>query len=179
MWTHENILKGRMAEALVAELLSQCGNKVYRFGYETVLQNLTQVDSSFDRQSEVGQQIISIPDFLVLNEAGSPFFLEVKFRSLPDCWCDEDLTMFKNIQRFWKAKIILVTPDMPYFRITQSPYFDNQGKPTFEELQDDGDLHIRSRKLRKFNRSVEKYFPKIRGNKSLHGSSEKMYGGSS
>jgi len=35
----ENILKGRMAESLVEELLKKCGNKVYRFGYE--VKNIT------------------------------------------------------------------------------------------------------------------------------------------
>ena len=60
----ESILKGRMAESLVEELLKQCGNKVYRFGYEAVLQNLTQLEKAFDRESEVGQRIKSIPDFM-------------------------------------------------------------------------------------------------------------------
>lgn len=40
----ENILKGRMAEGLVEELLKESGNKVYRFGYEAILQNLTQLE---------------------------------------------------------------------------------------------------------------------------------------
>ena len=35
-----NIIKGRIAEALVEELLRACGNNVYRFGYESLLQNL-------------------------------------------------------------------------------------------------------------------------------------------
>lgn len=50
----ENIVKGRIAEGLIGELLKKCGNKVYRFGYEAVLQNLTQLEKSFDRESEVG-----------------------------------------------------------------------------------------------------------------------------
>mgnify|MGYP001617379854 FL=1 len=67
MMPPENILKGRMAEALVDELLRSSGNIVYRFGYEAVLQNLTQVERAFDGESEIGRQIRSIPDFLVLN----------------------------------------------------------------------------------------------------------------
>ena len=41
----ENVIKGRIAEALVEELLRSSGNKVYRFGYESILQNLTQTDA--------------------------------------------------------------------------------------------------------------------------------------
>ena len=40
----ESILKGRMAESLVSEILREAGNQVYRFGYESTLQNLTQVE---------------------------------------------------------------------------------------------------------------------------------------
>lgn len=41
----ENIIKGRIAEAIIEELLRTSGNKVYRFGYESILQNLIQTDS--------------------------------------------------------------------------------------------------------------------------------------
>jgi hypothetical protein len=79
----ENVIKGRIAEALVEELLRRSGNKVYRFGYESILQNLTQTDSGFDRHSRNGngEQVRWIPDFVVVNSSGTSFFLEVKFRS--------------------------------------------------------------------------------------------------
>lgn len=53
----ENILKGRIAESLVEELLRECESRVYRFGYESILQNLAQVEKVFDRYTEVGEQI--------------------------------------------------------------------------------------------------------------------------
>lgn len=40
-FTPEKMLKGRMAESMVEELLKRSDNKVYRFGYEAILQNLT------------------------------------------------------------------------------------------------------------------------------------------
>jgi hypothetical protein len=49
----ENILKGQTAESLVSEILREAGNQVYRFGYESTLQNLTQVKKIFDRNSTV------------------------------------------------------------------------------------------------------------------------------
>lgn len=74
MWSPENILKGRMGEALIDELLSNSGNTVYRFGYETILQNLTQSDREFDRKTETGQQISCTPDYVVVNQYRKPFF---------------------------------------------------------------------------------------------------------
>lgn len=79
----ENIIKGRIAEAIIEELLRASGNKVYRFGYESTLQNLVQTPSEFDRKSKNGQRVSSMPDFIVINADGSPYFVEVKFRSDP------------------------------------------------------------------------------------------------
>lgn len=153
----ENLLKGRMAETLVDELLRSAGNKVYRFGYEAVIQNLTQIEPVFDRRSEVGQQISSIPDFLVLNTFGQPFFVEVKFRSDPQWW---DIRMLKIIEKFWKAKVILVTLKKPYFRLVQPPYFDERRELLFGNLAEDKDLNITSEDLERFGPLVERYFLK-------------------
>ncbi|HSE90551.1 MAG TPA: hypothetical protein VLJ79_30360 [Candidatus Binatia bacterium] len=79
-----NLIKGRIAEALVEELLRTCGNNVYRFGYESLLQNLVQFNSKFDRETKNGQQVRSIPDFVVVNGRGRPTFVEAKFRWDPD-----------------------------------------------------------------------------------------------
>lgn len=38
---------------IVEELLRACGNQVYRFGYESILQNLGQNGSRFDPQSSL------------------------------------------------------------------------------------------------------------------------------
>jgi hypothetical protein len=46
----ENILKGRIGETLIEEMLKQAGHKVYRFGYEAVIQNLSQLEKKFDRK---------------------------------------------------------------------------------------------------------------------------------
>lgn len=154
----ENLLKGRMAETLVDELLRSAGNKVYRFGYEAVLQNLTQIDPGFDRKSEIGQQISSIPDFLVLNQSGQPFFVEVKFRTDPKWKYDYGVRLLKKIERFWKAKVIMVTLQKPYFRIANPPYFDEKNEPRFEELGRDQDLNVTGIELEKFSPLVENYF---------------------
>ncbi len=158
MWNPENLLKGRMAEALVEELLKRSGNKVYHFGYESVLQNLTQVERAFDRETEIGQQIRSIPDFLVLNQTGKPFFVEVKFRSDPEWKFGDGITVLRNIERFWKAKVIVVTLQKPYFRVADPPYFDSQGQPGFVSLERDQDLNVTAGELEKFSWLIENYF---------------------
>ncbi len=155
----ENVLKGRMAESLVDELLRNSGNRVYRFGYEAVLQNLTQIDPNFDRKDRIGQQISSIPDFLVLSPLGKPFFVEVKFRSNPAPLHDDFVSLLKIIEKFWAAKVILVTPQQPYFRIANPPsYFDDEGRLVFRNLEDDPDLNVTCEGLRKFDSLVQKYF---------------------
>ena len=152
----ESVLKGRMAETLVDELLRRADNKVYRFGYEAILQNLTQAESTFDGESEVGRKIRSIPDFLVLNGSGKPFFVEVKFRTDPESQYVTDF--LENIEMFWKAKVILVTLDAPHLRVANPPYFNSEGKPIFGKLEDDPDLNVTSEKLHKFDSLVQKYF---------------------
>ena len=60
----ESMLKGRMAETLFEEMMKASGNIVYRFGYEAIVQNLTQLAEKFDRYNKVGEKIRSIPDFI-------------------------------------------------------------------------------------------------------------------
>ena len=124
----ESLLKGRMAESLVSQILRDAGNQVYRFGYESTLQNLTQVEKVFDRNTEIGKKIQSIPDLLVINSKGEPFFIEVKFRWNRD-WHKNDYEMLKGLEDFWKPTIIFVTCyTKPYFLATNPPYYNRKTK---------------------------------------------------
>lgn len=152
----ESILKGRIAEGLVEELLKKSGNKVYRFGYEAVLQNLTQLEKVFDRESEVGQRIKSIPDFIVISKEGKPFFVEVKFRTDFVVY-SKDIRRIELIEKFWRAKIIIVTPEKPYFRISSSPYLNKKQEWTWIPLEEDQNFGIAADVFKKFNGLVEKY----------------------
>lgn len=155
----ENILKGRMAESLIEELLKQCGNRVYRFGYEAVLQNLTQLEELFDRESEVGQRISSIPDFIAV-KGRRILLVEVKFRTDP-IFYQKDFKKLKMIDEFWQAKVILVTPIKPYFRVFIPPYFDEKGglkgRLNLIPIEEDPDLGVTPDILEKFNELVEEY----------------------
>jgi len=153
----KSILKGRMAEALAEELLKLCGNRVYRFGYEAILQNLTQLEKAFDRENEVGQRIKSIPDFIVINNEGKPFFVEVKFRTELIVY-SKDIKRIELIEKFWKAKIILLTLQKPYFRVSNSPYLNKKGEWEWVPLEEDKDLKVSQNILNQFNELVEKYY---------------------
>jgi hypothetical protein len=124
MMDPENIIKGRIAEAIIEELLRTSGNRVYRFGYESILQNLVQHDSRFDRHSGNGEQVRSIPDFVVVNTEGRSFFVEVKFRSDP-VWLLKT-PLLKQLKEYWQAKLILVTITKPYFRIVDPQFLFDQ-----------------------------------------------------
>jgi hypothetical protein len=147
-----NIIKGRIAEALVEELLRACGNNVYRFGYESLLQNLVQADSNFDRRTKNGQQVRSIPDFVVVNSCGKPTFVEVKFRSDPD-WLKAQL--LQRIEEFWHAKVVLVTITKPYFRVAMLDPSSNGC--LFERLEADQDFNVTHAALKQFEPLVRRF----------------------
>jgi len=127
----ESMLKGRMAETLVEEMLKKCGNQVYRFGYEAVLQNLTQLEARFDKHTEVSERMRAIPDFVVIDGKGKPAFVEVKFRRDPiEPLHEETIDKLERVEKYWNAEMIFVNcVEAPYFRISRPPYFKNVSQP--------------------------------------------------
>jgi hypothetical protein len=150
----ENMIKGRIAEALIEELLRACGNKVYRFGYESILQNLVQNGSRFDRHSPNGEQLRSIPDFVVVNDVGKSFFVEVKFRADP-AWLVKD-QLLRQLKEYWQAKLVLVTTSKPYFRVLD-PQSLFEDELLFGALEADPDFNVRRRPLEKCERLVKRF----------------------
>jgi hypothetical protein len=150
----ENVIKGWIAEALVEELLRRSGNKVYRFGYESILQNLTQTDSQFDRYTRNGEQVRSIPDFIVVNSEGTSFFVEVKFRADPRCLVKTPL--LKQLKEYWQAKLVLVTITRPYFRVID-PQSLLENDYSFVPLEDDPDFEVSGDVLKEFVLLVKKF----------------------
>lgn len=153
----ESMLKGRMAETLVEELLRQCGNVVYRFGYEAIVQNLAQLEERFDRFSEVGERIRSIPDFIVVSRRGKPAFVEVKFR-----WKSElhqsDYRMLENVKNLWNAKVVFVNCwEPPYFRVAEPPYIDRNKRLTTRPLLQETEWRIERNLYEEYERLVYKY----------------------
>lgn len=128
----EAVLKGRMAETLVEELLRASGNTVYRFGYEQALPNLDQIGKGFQRNTDVGERIRAIPDLVVINKDGQASFVEVKFRWTPTGPLHHNtVEALKRTEKHWKARVIFVNCiKKPYFRVMEPPYFKSRGIQT-------------------------------------------------
>lgn len=164
----ENILKGKIAENLVEGLLKKSGNRVYRLGSEAALENVVSVERLFSKDSDIGKKISSIPDFMIIGAQEKPLFVEVKFRTDPES-LEEELLLEKDpLEKFWEAKIILVTTkNRPYFRVLTPPYFAKEKKegwpiPVFKwiPLENDPDIISDSETLEEFDALVKKYYSK-------------------
>lgn len=156
----ESLLKGRMAETLVEELLRKSDNTVYRFGYEAILQNLSQIKKAFDIHTEVGKKIRALPDFIVIDTKGDSIFLEVKFRTNGELH-DDDIKRLNRIKKFWNAKMIFVNcSQKPFFRISDPPYFDKNGKLISKPLMEEDSWNIDPEVYKKYESLVEKYLGK-------------------
>jgi len=153
----ESMLKGRMAETLVEELLRKSGNTIYRFGYEAILQNLTQIQKSFDANNETGDRIRAIPDFIVIDIKGEPLFLEVKFRWNAQLHADDKVRL-ERIKNFWNAKIVFVNcSEKPFFRIANPPYTNEKGDLICKPLNEETAWKIDPAIYAEFEGLVEKY----------------------
>lgn len=146
-----------MAETLFEEMLRQSGIIVYRFGYEAIVQNLVQLDEKFNRYTEVGEKIRSIPDFIVIDKNGKPEFVEVKFRWKPELH-SADYKKLENILKSWNAKIVFVNCwTQPYFRICTPPYFDKNKKLVLKPLIEENDWKIKKEVYDTYEELVYKY----------------------
>lgn len=153
----ESMLKGRMAETLVEELLKKSGNTVYRFGYEAIMQNLVQIKQSFDAHSDAGERIRAIPDFIVIDKNGEPIFVEVKFRWNGMLHEDDQLRL-KRISNFWSAKIIFVnSTKAPFFMVSSAPYVDEGGQLICRPLSEETAWKIDPAVYEEFESLVKRY----------------------
>lgn len=151
------MLKGRMAETLVEELLRKSGNAIYRFGYEAIIQNLAQIQQSFDHHTETGERIRAIPDFIIIDLKGNPIFIEVKFRWNGQLH-DNDRERLERIKKFWNAKIIFVNCfQKPFFQISSAPYINESGELLSKPLIEETAWKIDSAIYNEFEGLVEKY----------------------
>lgn len=162
----QSILKGKIAENLVKEIFEKEDYRVYFLSPKETIEILEEKELSFDRESKTGQKLSSIPDFIVFSKKGKPFFIEVKFRSDPET-LEEVLLIEKDyLEKYWEAKIVIVTSkEKPYFRIVSPPYFSKSKKEGWPipvlnwlPLEDDPALKISPKTIKKFEKLVEHYY---------------------
>lgn len=76
---HYNMIKGRVAEAIIKELLQVNGYRVYNYGMENSVPDA--VENIKYQNSNMAYTIRHMPDFLVQNiESGELNYVEVKYR---------------------------------------------------------------------------------------------------
>ncbi len=113
----ENVLKGRISECIVEEMLKESGYCVYRFGYEGILQNLTQLNIDL-KKTDTKDKITTMPDFLIVDSKGDMTFIEVKFRAKAKSYISKDKKRHAILEKHWnKGYIILVSLDEDIFSL--------------------------------------------------------------
>jgi len=76
--TDYNMIKGRVAEALIEQLFLKLDYNVFRYGMENTIPGAMKLLSQI--RSEVANTIRRMPDFVIQNKkTGEAFFVEVKF----------------------------------------------------------------------------------------------------
>jgi len=75
-----NMFKARNGEFLIEHLLQKLDYKVYRFGYETALQNIFNLGIKL-KNNDTKEMINFMPDFLVIDPKGEMTLIEVKLRT--------------------------------------------------------------------------------------------------
>ena len=154
----ETSLKGRMAESLVYDLLKESGSEIFKIGYEAILPGLARIEESFKRNSEVGEKVRSIPDFFVIDKAGNPYLVEVKFRWNPGGH-ENDVKKLGRIKDSWKEcyAFFVNCSEKPYFRVSKFPFANDSGQLIVEPVRNLKFFNITQELLDKFDALVEKY----------------------
>jgi hypothetical protein len=76
----ENMIKGRIAEALIEELFLKLKYNVFRYGMENTVPGVMKLLKGV--RSDVANEIRRMPDFVVQNpNTNEVYFIEVKFRA--------------------------------------------------------------------------------------------------
>lgn len=152
----ENIIKGRIAETIVSEMLQDAGYYVYRFGYEGILQSLIQRGLPRMLESDREAEIIRImPDFIVMTKDGDVSFVEVKFRASDKLEKETEQMILKIANHWPDARILFVKPKKPHFLIVRAQDFAR--KRTLYPLEREKFLKVGQKSIQKYEKLVEKY----------------------
>ena len=153
----ENILKGRIAETIVSEMLQEAGYFVYRFGYEGLLQSFAQRGLPKMKKGDIeADKVRSMPDFIVMDKEGDVSFVEVKFRARREL-NEEFRERIGRASKYWpEAKLLVVYPSEPCFMISSFPAFARTGK--LYPLEQDKFLRVEKNLITRYSELVKKYF---------------------
>jgi len=147
LYNTENVIKGRIAEAIVEEMLREADYEVYRFGYESIVQNLVQ-DRNRPVKGGVSDTLKGMPDFLVVKDK-RPYFVEVKYSK------KGKLNPEKLMKKWGAGSVILAFPFSLYFRIYRIKEF-TEGHDLID-LKDDVFIKVSENIIQKYGQLVVKY----------------------
>ncbi len=152
-WSN-NKLKGSMAECIVEEMLREAGYKVYKFGYEMVLQHLKGVRLE---DNYVKRIITGMPDFIIVDRNNCPNFLEVKYRKDGNLNLSKDKLRITNLGKDWaESRLMIVSYDKPHFRISRVKEFVKSGK--LFPLENEKFIRVSKELIERYGYLIRKYF---------------------
>ncbi len=160
-----SVTKGETAQTIVGELLREAGCTVYSVGSNSALRDLLYNANGVSRQSKAGKKLAGIPDFLVTTPKEQNYFVEVKYRTDPEA-LEEALLMEKEtLEEYWEARIIVVTPNEPHFRVLSPPYFKKEKRegwpvPAFQwkSIEKDTPLGVSRKTAERLGKLVQQYY---------------------
>lgn len=154
-----NLIKGRIAETIVSEMLREAGYFVYRFGYEGLLQSFAQRGLPMMRKDDIeADKVRTMPDFIVMTQDGDVSFVEVKYYSAQNFGLDIKRKVEK-IARYWpETRLIFVRPKEPYFLISRVK--DLVYKKKLYLLEKERFLRIDKDIILRYKELVKRYFEK-------------------
>lgn len=156
----ENLIKGRIAETIVSEMLMEAGYFVYRFGYEGILQSLIQKDLPKMKENDMeAEKIRTMPDFIVMNKEGDVSFVEVKFRSAENLGEETRKLIFKTAKYWPETRMLFVKPQSPHFLISTVRDFVKTEK--LYSLNREKFLRVGEQLISKYEKLIQKYFSNI------------------
>jgi hypothetical protein len=153
----ETSLKSTMAESLVQNLLTEAGNDVYKLGRSTLPTTLA-IEDALASDERISHKLRAIPDFLVLDQKGTPHLVEVKFRWHPDGH-ENDIKKLVKIGELWSEALIIFVncSEKPYFRISHAPFVSKKGTIITAPLTSFSQFKLSENLVGKFNELVVKY----------------------
>ena len=150
----ENKLKGNMAECLVEQMFSRAGYYVFRFGYESSIQYLKNLENL--KENETLKMIKSMPDFVAVDKKGRVFFVEVKYRTDWAKWKEDDHKL-EELYDHWKNVIlVMVSNKEPYFKIAVMKDFMLKRK--LHQFGNFKTISINKKILKEYKALIQKYF---------------------
>lgn len=120
-----NLLKGRVAEAIVENLFEEVGYTVYRFGMESTLPGFMKRKNP--KTGEVAQIVRKMPDFIIEKNSKTRF-IEVKYLTGGEEAFDFKKACCKGGEKYPypNAYIVLVTPRI--IKIQKASVLEEGGK---------------------------------------------------